>query len=291
MQRFRANNREAFSIVELLVATSILALIVGFLGTMTSDVSKAWSNGNAQIDRRRNVRAIVDLVSADLRGALLPVDPAIEPTRPNLQFLLNPGGISLDYKNPDAIFWQAPVATDQTRGDIAQVGYFVKWDLDSDPENPRAKLCRMFVNPTDAANYRIYSDRTKWLNDKVIETVAPANNKADTNGELAGWRGLVAEDVIGFWARWKDGANNQVTTYDSRETLTLPKLVEISVVQLDAKVAGRVTPDQQKRIAELAGDSTDANHFIQQFRELPEFQGLYTGARAMSASVRLENAR
>ena len=125
----------------------------------------------------------------------------------------------------------------------------------------------------------------------MIESVAPANNKPDTNGELAGWRGLVADDVIGFWARWNDGAKKQVTTYDSRATMALPKLVEISVVQLDAKTAGRVTSDQQKRIAELAGESTDANHFIQQFRELPEFQGLYAGARAMSASVRLENAR
>ena len=205
--------------------------------------------------------------------------------------MLNPGGISMEFKNPDAIFWQAPVATDQTRGDIAQVGYFVKWDTKTNPDNPRAKLCRLFINPTDTSNYRIYSDRKNWLNDAVIKEVAPADNFEDSTGEKAGWRGLVAEDVIGFWARWKDGANKQITTYDSRATLALPKLVEISVVQLDAKAAGRVTPQQQARIAELAGESTDANHFIEQFRELPEFQGLYTGARAMSASVRLENAR
>jgi hypothetical protein len=290
MPRFRANNRDAFTIVELLVATTILALMVGLLGTMTSNVSNVWASGNAQIDRRRNVRAIVDLISADLKGAMLPVDPAAESTRPNLQFMLNPGGISVDYKNPDAIFWQAPVASDQSRGDIAELGYFVKWDMQTTPENPRAKLCRLFINPTDTANYRIYSDRAKWLNDKVIEAVAPANNRADSDGELAGWRGLVADDVIGFWARWKDGAK-QVTAYDSRETLALPKIVEISVVQLDPKAAGRVTPQMQSRIAELAGESTDANHFIQQFREQPEFKALFSGARAMSASVRLENAR
>ncbi len=290
MPRFHANNRRAFTIVELLVATAVLAMIVAFLGTMTSNVSKVWTTGNAQIDRRRNVRAIVDLISADLKGAMLPVDPAVEPTKPNLQFVLNPGGISLDFKNPDAIFWQSPVASDQSRGDIAEVGYFVKWD-GLETENPRAKLCRLFVNPSDTENFRIYSDRKAWLNDQVIRAVAPANNEQNKEGELAGWRGLVADDVIGFWARWKDGANKQVTTYDSRTTLALPKVVEVSVVQLDSQAAGRVTPALQARIAELAGESTDATHFIQQFRNVPEFAGLYGGARAMSASVRLENAR
>lgn len=290
MPQFLANKRRAFTLIELLVAMAVLAMMVALLGSMTSNVSNIWSNGNAQIDRRRNVRSIVDLIGADLKGALLPLDPAIAPTQPNLQFTLNPAGISAEYKNPDAIFWQAPVATDQTRGDIAVLGYFVQWDSETNPENPRARLCRLFINPTDAANYRIYTDRAKWLNDKIIGAVAPGNNKANADGELAGWRGLVAEDVIGFWARWKDGAK-LVTTYDSRATLALPNVVEISVVQLDAKTAARVTPAMQQRLAEVVSQSHDAHHFLTQFRELPEFTGLYSGARAMSASVRLENAR
>jgi prepilin-type N-terminal cleavage/methylation domain-containing protein len=291
MQPFRVTNRCAFSLTELLVAISVLGLMVALLGTMTSNVSNVWSKGNAQIDRRRNVRAIVDLVKADLRGALLPVDPSVEPTKPNLQFILNPGGISADYNHPDAIFWQAPVATDQSRGDIAEVGYFVKWDVETTPENPRAMLCRLFVNPTDTANYRIYSDRTKWLNDRIIEAVAPANNGPDATGQPAGWRGLVAEDVVGFWARWTDSGNKQVKVYDSRVARALPKLVEISVVQLDARAAARITPELQARIAELTRETSDANHFLQRFRELPEFTAIFPGAHAMSASIRLENAR
>jgi prepilin-type N-terminal cleavage/methylation domain-containing protein len=291
MQPSRATNCRAFTLTELLVAVSVLGLMVALLGTMASNVSNVWTTGNAQIDRRRNVRAIVDLVKADLRGALLPVDPAVEPTKPNLQFVLNPVMVPADYKNPDAIFWQAPVATDQSRGDIAEVGYFVKWDLETTPGNPRAMLCRLFVNPTDTPNYRIYADRTKWLNDQVIEAVAPAHNRTDARGQPAGWRGLVAENVIGFWARWTDSGNKQVKVYDSRMTRTLPRLVEISVVQLDAKAAARVTEDLQLRIAELTRETSDANHFLQRFRELPEFTALFPGAHAMSASIRLENAR
>ena len=290
MLRFRAPNRRAFTIVELLVATAVLALIVSLLGSMTSNVSRVWMTGNAQSDRRRNARAIVDLISSDLKGAMLPVDPAAEPTKPNLQFVLNPAAIPNGYKNPDAIFWQAPVATDQSRGDIAELGYFVKWDFESTPDNPRARLCRFFVNPTDTANYRIYTDRVNWLNAGVIEAVAPADNK-EIDGKRGGWRGLVADDVVGFWARWKDSANKQVTAYDSRVTLELPKVVEISVVQFDSTAAARVTPALQSGIESLARSSTDANHFVEQFRELPEFAALRAGARAMSASVRLENAR
>lgn len=290
MRRFHAHSRRAFTIVELLVATAVLALIVSLLGTMTSNVSRIWMTGNAQSDRRRNARAIVDLISSDLKGAILPVDPAAEPTKPNLQFVLNPTEVPPEYRNPDAIFWQAPVATDQSRGDIAEIGYFVKWDFDSTPGNPRARLCRFLVNPTDAGNYRIYKDRANWLNAAVIEAVAPADNK-EINGRRGGWRGLVADDVIGFWARWNSGANVQVTKYDSRSTLTLPKVVEISVVQLDTTAAARVTPVLQDRIASLAKESRDANDFVEKFREQPEFAALRNGARAMSASVRLENAR
>ena len=31
------------------------------------------------------------------------------------------------YKLPQAAFWQAPVASDRSRGDMALVGYFVQW--------------------------------------------------------------------------------------------------------------------------------------------------------------------
>jgi prepilin-type N-terminal cleavage/methylation domain-containing protein len=290
MRPFHAKSPRGFTIVELLVAMAVLALLVSMLGSMTSNVSRVWTTGNAQSDRRRNVRAIVDLVSADLKGALLPVDPAVEPTKPNLQFVLNPSAVPDEYKNPDAIFWQAPVATDQSRGDVAELGYFVKWDAETTPENPRARLCRFFVNPTDTANYLIYKDRNKWLTPEIIEAVAPADNR-EIDGKRGGWRGLVADDVVGFWARWNSAANTQVKEYDSRVTLDLPKVVEISGVQLDTTAAARVTPALQARIEELARQSTDANHFLQQFREQPEFTALRTGARAMSASVQLENAR
>jgi prepilin-type N-terminal cleavage/methylation domain-containing protein len=297
MRLFPVNNRRGFTIVEMLVSMAVLALIVALLGNMASNVSRVWQNGNAQSDRRRNVRAIVDLISADLGGALLPVDPAAEPTKPNLQFTLNPSAVSDEFRHPDALFWQAPVATDQSRGDVAQIGYFVQWDVETKPENPRARLCRFLVNPTDE-NYKIYDDRLNWLNDSIIEQVAPAHNRPEesANGEQSqppGWRGMLAEDVIGFWARWRDASHNQVTSYDSRVTMELPRVVEISVVQLDSTAANRVTKDLQMTLAVLAKTSTDANDFIQKLAEtdLPELRALLPGTRAMSASVRLENAR
>lgn len=291
MRRFLGNKFGAFTIVEMLVSMAVLALLVTMLGTMASSVSRVWQTGNAQSDRRRNVRAIVDLISADLSGALLPVDPAAEPGKPNLQFTLNPSAVPDAYRHPDALFWQAPVATDQSKGDVAQIGYFVQWDLETTPTNPRARLCRFFVNPTDSDSYQIYEDRLNWLNAGIIDEVAPAhNNKVGEKGP-PGWRGLLAEDVIGFWARWRDADHKPVTTYDSRTTMELPRVVEISVVQLDSAAANRVTPEIQEGLAALTHSSTDANDFLQKLRESSEFAALVPGARAMSASVRLENAR
>jgi prepilin-type N-terminal cleavage/methylation domain-containing protein len=290
MPPFRANRTIGFTLVEMLVSMAVLALMVAMLGSMTSSVSRIWQSGNAQSDRRRNVRAIVDLISADLSGALLPVDPKAEPSKPNLQFTLNPNTISEYYRNPDALFWQAPVATDQSRGDVAQIGYFVTWDTEGTPNNPRARLCRFFVNPTDPSNYRIYSDRTNWLNDAIIDQVAPADNRM-LEEQRAGWRGLLAEDVIGFWARWQDMSGSQVNSYDSRVTLELPRVVEISVVQLDVTAALRVTPAMQASLSGLASECSDAGEFVNRLRDNPEFRPLISGTHSMSASVRLENAR
>jgi type II secretory pathway pseudopilin PulG len=299
MSPSRANSSRAFTIVEVMVATAILALMVVLLAGMVSQVARLWQRGTAQTDQRRNARTILDFISTDLRGAILPVDPlppANDPRNPtsnsgpppNLHFLLNPSTVPPSHRHADALFWQAPIATDASRGDAAHIGYFVKWDTSTNPANPRARLCRFFVNPVDEKNYRIYSHPGGDLSAERLDAVAPAHNQSDGTMR-AGWRGLLAEDVVGFWARWRNG-DDWVVSFDSRTTPTLPRTVQISVVQLDPIGAQAVTPAVQAALAELSRSTEHAHEFIERLASDPALRFLLPNTRASSTAVRLENA-
>lgn len=299
MQPFRAtnsNHRRAFTLVELLVGMAILSVMVMLLVSLLGQVGNAWTRTEGQSSRLRSGRAIADYIRNDLRGALLPVAPELDETKPNLHFVLNPTMVPQDYQNPSAMFWQVPLATDMTQGDVAEVGYFIRWDHDESPGNPRAKLCRFFVNPTDINNYQIYKNR-QWLSGSIIDAVAPAHNRSDSStGEKAGYRGLLAENVIGFWARCarkgSDGRNLD-TTWDSRKSDTwgLPNYVEISFATLDEDSASRVGDAEQQEIVNAVAQAVDAHEFLKQQQTLPTAPAYLRGLRAFSTIVYLENAR
>src|SRR5438552_691359 len=137
----RPPSRAAFTLIEMLVATAVLALLVVLLMEVVNRASATWVQAQGQVERRHNGRAIADFIGQELQAALLPVDPTGSSNKLNLQFVLNP-----KIGDGDAVFWQAPLATDQTNGDIAEIGYFLKWT--GTTGTPHGQLCRFFVNPT-----------------------------------------------------------------------------------------------------------------------------------------------
>ena len=156
-----------------MVAISVLMILVLLFSGVFSQVSGAWTNGEGNFERRRSVRALADFIGTELQGALLPVEGIATSGRGNLQFIVNPPSaqVPAEYRNADAIFWQAPLATETSQGEIAEIGYFVKWD-NSSPQGERPVLCRFFVNPSIASgsattvnpDFLIYDTNPKaWL--------------------------------------------------------------------------------------------------------------------------------
>jgi len=238
--------KEGFTLVEILVATSVLALLLVSLVQVASSVADTWSTGHARAERRQHGRTIVDFIGRELRSASLPVHRTVLSDKADLQFVLNPTALSVDLKNPHALFWQAPVATDTSQGALAQVGYFVHWD------GNKPMLCRLFINP-GSSDYLIY-DAGKigsWMNAGITNTATPAVQN--------GWVGLFAENVLGFWARCLDRHGKPIVQtggdglYDSRtpysstadgvttvyEASALPFSVEISIVTVDSRATAR----------------------------------------------------
>lgn len=308
-------NRRAFTLVEVLVAISVLMVLILLFSGVFSQVSGAWTSGEGSFDRRRNVRALADFIGTELQGALLPVEGIVTNGQGNLQFVVNPpkSQVPEDYRNADAIFWQAPLATEMSQGEIAEIGYFVKWDATA-PQGERPVLCRFFVNPSIPSsgktalnpNFLIYqSDPKAWLTQSLLDKVAPAT-------KASGYVGMFAENVVGLWVRCygldgtecplaKNGAkfdsregydlNKGVTPVDQRY---LPASVRISIAQVDTRTAARLgaTAPSVKALTKSAKDAPD---FLAQLgtqaKSSTTLAALLPGVRIYTTEVQLLNAR
>jgi len=281
---------------------SIIALLVVLLGQMLSQVSGAWTIAESNKERLQNMRAISDFIGKELQSALLPVNRT---GTNSLQFVVNDATIPATYRSRDAIFWQTPLAADQTLGEVAEVGYFVKWDKDQPP-----KLCRFFVNPgkmvsgiaTSDTNFLIYSKPTSWLSQGTIDAVAPADLPNM-------YQGLFAENVVGLWVQCMDSSGVPITKdakgidftsngFDSRRGYMdsgvprqLPAVVNLSFAMLDSRSVKRINPDLQKAIATLVSSSSNAQSFVVSVQTQPAFQLIRAGVRSYQTTVYLQNSK
>lgn len=229
-----------FTLIELLTSIALLAIIGLILVGMASQAARMWSLAESQNQHRQRARAMLDFMAAEMREAVLPVDAS---ATNSLQFILNPTGLDAKFFNRDAIFWQAPLASDTSRGDLSEVGYFVRWN------GIEASLCRFHADPSDT-NYLIYSDPSAWLSDGILDAAAPAS-KAEK------YRGLFLENVIGLWVN-AFNADGSAYPGDSRTAQALPARVHISLVLLDASAARRVTSATEIRDLYVGAASAEA---------------------------------
>ncbi len=298
-----------------MVSISVLMLLVVLFSGVFSQVNNAWSSGQGNFERRRSVRALADFIGTELQGALLPVEGIVTNGRGNLQFIVNPPStqVPADYRNADAIFWQAPLATETSRGEIAEIGYFVKW-VASPPQGERPVLCRFFVNPSVASgntttvnpDFLIYDTNPRaWLSQTLLDKVAPAT-------KASGYVGMFAENVVGLWVRCYglDGTESPVAKngakFDSREGYNLnnsgpvvdprylPASVRISLAQVDARSAARLEAAAVSLKA-LTKSAKDAPDFLQllntQARTSPALAAILPGVRIYTTEIQLLNAR
>lgn len=303
----------AFTLLELLVAMTMLTLITGMLAVVVSQISKIWRTADAHIQRQMTGRALLQFIVRDLEMAMLQT-PYPAAKSPNLRFIANlPGFIPEAILNPHAIFWQAPVAMNRSKGDLAEVGYFVRWDTTSLPGVAKAQLCRFMVDPSDVDHYQIYTSTldglpVQWPEGGIIDRVAPATAAQDH-------RGWFADHVIALWVRCLDRAGNPILAtadgsvlnggygYDSEQgyrspalltpwpTPLLPASVEVVLVTVDARTAMRIatpivaTPTSPMVLWGSEDQAGSLAHFLAGIP--PEIR---SGVEVFSTRVSLKNA-
>jgi hypothetical protein len=285
----------AFSLLELLVATAVFLGLALVLVSIAGSLSSFWQMGISHNERRSATLAAFSRMARDLRFAAAPINP----NSTNFQLVINPTNLGTNYKLPQAAFWQAPVASDRSHGDMALVGYFVQWVAESNGSVP--KLCRLLIDSTNF-QFRKPSD---WVTDALIASNAPAN-------KASGYEGQLAENILGIWMQPLDQARRPITVdatngayangeFDStkgyRTVLTngtntvpytfapaLPASVEVAVIATDARTARRLTGNERPgpRTADM---TNDVNAF---YNSLP--QGIKQGARIYSTVIDLQTA-
>jgi len=303
----------AFTLVEMLVAMTILAFIVTILALTASQASRIWRAAEAGNQRRATGRALLQFMARDLEMARVRA-PYPGEEGANLQFVISdPGRIGAGLLNPHAGFWQAPVAMDRSRGEMAEVGYFVRWDTTSEPGTARARLCRLLVDPAETALYRIYSSDAdgvpaQWPDETILDTIA----SADATDEYRGW---FADDVIALWLRCLDRNGAPIVRtaagdaigggwgFDSRKGYTLggtggtraapalPASVEIVLVSVDARTARRITAPvvaAPGSPADFWKDETTPGSLAHFLAGLPE--AIKPGVQVFTTRVDLRNA-
>lgn len=252
------SKKSAFSLVEVLVALAVFALLLIILAGAYSGIDRAVSQTNARREANATGRATLEWITRDLErirppapGSVWCVTQNTNTNRPaatlGSQFLIASNQISTSYLNPEAAFWQ--VASDEGAGrTMAIIGYFVQWvtETNNSITTRRPVLCRLYLNQTNAAYPANLNAGGTWLNDNLL-TNAPGN-------AAGSYRGWFADNVHSIWFRALDANGAPITTnassvafpngsFDSRQGYlsgtnrimgpALPASVEVAVIVMN----------------------------------------------------------
>lgn len=292
MQRFPNKNQAGFTLIEMMVATTVATLLMVLLAGVSSQLSKALTLGVGQNQTRNNARVAMNFMAREMRQAAISrqktyPSASATTTASVLQFVVNPPDTVLGtpYKNPDAVFWQAPIATSTTSGDLAEVGYFVYRQRINNVYH--SDLCRFFVNPGDL-NYGIYTSPDQWVTSSLLSQFVPTKNN--------GFSGLFLENVIGLWVQPYNADGTPKTfasgrNYDSRKDGTtsdnLPPMVQVSMVLTSANAIKRL----QDNIDVSGQSSADACYTtIKSHAGAPGMQQVISETEVLYFNVKLDNA-
>lgn len=213
----------AFTLVEVLVATAILAFMLVVLTSFLSGVSRAWTAGEQQTSKFQDGRAILELIGRELSQA------AISPT---LQFVHDPSLNNTPQRaNTDCLFWQAPIDTG-ANGRLAEVGYYLSENFGNTGSDVY-QLKRFYVSPTDAANYQIFTPPNQ-----PTDKSAPWVSQFVTNPQLST---IVASGVLAFWVRCLDRNGNPVPWVPGNAGLRFNSAAHFQVPTADPTSSFRYT--------------------------------------------------
>ena len=207
----RLPQNSAFSLIELMTAFSVLAVLMVILVGALEPVSKTWTESERRVQTYQRARGALELMARELT-------PAVVDTR--MQFVVAPGEMLTEagalnvVPDSPALFWMAPLGKN---GDLRCVGYY----LFRDDEKGFFRLKRIFVRPKNPEGYfppmvnlenardlkmRTSPTSADWFLDQWDEE---AFNEEDAYNEHA-IVSTVSDGVLAFWVQCYDLLGNPI---------------------------------------------------------------------------------
>jgi len=208
----------AFTLLELLLSGTIMALVLVLLLRITGSMQESFHRLNSAVNQRQDGRTILAALSGELRETLTVPASGFQGAAPGgrqFRFLINPPTLSPALTHSDTLFWSSN--TRSASGGAVLLGYAVRWDT-SVADQPRPYLCRMVIpfpasgeilgdlqsDPADSAGL--------WPDDDLFNTYAP--------GDAAhGYRGWLSDQVLALYIRALDPLHEPITRAAGELTL------------------------------------------------------------------------
>jgi len=271
-----------FTILEVLVATAVLAMLLVIILQVVSQTSTTLRQVTGKVDSFQSARAAFDIVNQKLSQATLntywdydsPTSPTKYGRKSDLHFLIVKSG-----ETNSGIYFQAPLeranSTDnEVTGVLNACGYFVSFGTDNafKPAHVSTPMDRFrlmqAVQPTEKFSVFTSANST-WVTPLHEVPTVPS----EVQDKIAR---PIADNIIALvaWPKLSKGEDSAGTTissafsYDSRTTGTiqsaqLPPVVGLTMIAIDEASAARLGGDLQPTIAGiLAGKFADANNFL-----------------------------
>jgi len=202
--------RRGFSLLELLIAMTVLVVILFVLASLVDSTGKAWTDSEERVETSQNGRTALELVTRELTPATINTCE---------QFVVVPGKSLSECGAPGAVdtsqaaFWMAPLGKD---GDLRAVGYY----LQREDERRFFRLKRFYVGPSNEDYFprgfdpenvddtSILSEETsaaRFLNrldSSVFDDADPENEKCLVS--------TVADGVLAMWIQCYDLLGNPI---------------------------------------------------------------------------------
>lgn len=290
--------KAAFTLVELLVAMAIFAILLLLTLNVIDHTGSLSSGTMAKMEAARVARESLDLISRDLSGALLPYDRGASNS---LQLIANPADLAAAYAQPHSLFWQAPLSRSADQGNLAMVGYFVLREPATDSRRSRFQLRRLYVEQADSNRFAALATNAKWYDE--LAPIFAASDESTANPQ--GYKGWVADGVLGIWIRCLDSQGAPILTnaagaalqgrFDSRKAYrstgyrfpasqfsALPPFVEVGLVTCSPSDVQRI------KIIPSSGQSMDPDNFYQDLNTfVSDVRRQNPGVKTVSAYTRI----
>ena len=204
----------AFSILELLVAVSVLSILLVVLLNIVQGATSLWRGSENKVEAYREARAALQVISSDLRNTLAS-------TNTNF-FRTNISG----YPNPTNLTFLAtlPLSSQNTNslGDVCTVGYYLNYENKSSVPGTSGRQSYNL--------YRYFVESNETFANLTANSTTPLTTSFDTNHCE-----ILARNVVSFNATYSvtNSSGNFTTWTTQNATYPMPNLVEITITAVN----------------------------------------------------------